>query len=112
MLWIQKIWMHLAARHYATRLPPMLRAEWGKSVYYTSGQVETLLNRLGGDKTYAVIAFAALLTKDDFDRQDIKTRGLNYGEARSLYRRYSNGSNAYAFESTTDDQARSRGWFD
>lgn len=58
---------------------------WGASEFYTVGQVRSALRTAGIEGPYGVIAFAGLLSEENFRANPMDDLGLSYGEARELF---------------------------
>ena len=65
--WLQQLSLRRAAKSYARILPQRLLAGWGASEFYTPGQVRAAVGATGLGGRYVAIAFAAFLTREEFD---------------------------------------------
>ena len=89
MGWLARFLRNRAAKTYARRLPPILRAGYGSSQLYTPGQVKAALAlaRLGG--AHVAIAYAGLLSAEDYAaHQGELPTALNYDLGRRLFERH------------------------
>lgn len=84
---------------------------WGTAEFYTAGQVKAALRHLDLDGPYAVVAYAAFLTREDFlaHAEEYPTI-FPYDRARGLFDRYRPRPDArgYVQSPLTNEQAVSR----
>ncbi|MDC7681970.1 hypothetical protein PQU92_01690 [Asticcacaulis sp. BYS171W] len=85
MGWFERFRLRRAARRYARYVPAALRKGWGKSEFYTVGQVEAVLTSLDVSGSFKDIARAAFLTQEDYHLSQDSRAGLSYADARSLF---------------------------
>ncbi len=110
MSWLDHVRLRQAVAAIAKRLPPELKAGWGAAEYYTAGQVRAALGRLRLHGRFESIAFAAYLTKDEYDAHAAEyPMTMPYEDARRLFDRYGRSNWAgYRQEPMSNAQAASR----
>ncbi len=111
MGWLEKLRRRRAAKRLAQTLPRILHENWGRSETYSVGQIERALKlaKLGG--RYESIAFAALLTREDYLAHMAKLRDpLDYEEANAVLADVLAGAPwpSYAHEPMSNADAASR----
>jgi hypothetical protein len=92
-------------------MPAEMASGWGFAEFYTPSQVRAALRHLGLDGPYAVVAYGAFLTKEDFVAHAEKySTIIPYDRARSLFSRYRPlpGKWGYVQEPLTNEQAVGR----
>ena len=110
MNWLEHIRLWMAVQRYAKRLPAELREGWGAGKYYTAGQVRAVLGHLHLHSRYEAVAYAAYLTKEEFDAHAREfPQAMDYQEARRTFERYGRSNWAgYRQDPISDAQAASR----
>ncbi|GGZ20585.1 DUF6559 family protein [Asticcacaulis endophyticus] len=88
MGWFERFKWHRAAKKCARQLPRELAKGWGRAKYYTLGQIETAFKALKLPDKYSVIAYAAFLTRDDFDAHVVADGPVSYEVALALFERF------------------------
>lgn len=88
MRWLERFKRERAARRLARRVPSALRAGWGGSEFYTPGQIARVLRDLKLDGPHARLAYAAFLTREDFQAHVGDDAAWTYDQARALFFRH------------------------
>ncbi len=101
-MWFRNFRLRRAAQRYVERLPAVLNEGWGDSDYYTPGQVRKALEECHFSGPCTVVAYAAFLTEDDFNRCFGTRTGISYQAAREIYLEHVPGplDEAYAQDAT------------
>ncbi|ESQ78254.1 DUF6559 family protein [Asticcacaulis sp. YBE204] len=115
MGWFERFRLRRAVRRYARYVPAALRKGWGKSEFYTPGQVESVLNALKMTDGYQDLARAVFLTETDFLEASDGNLNLSYDEIRDLFFSFSSvsGYGQYEHAPLSDGDAVNRygvGW--
>lgn len=107
MTWFGEMGANFTAWRLARRLPQFLRAGWGKSEFYTVGQIDAGLAELKVTGPYRVIGYAAYLAETDFDAATDNRSPISYDAARRKFFGLLpwNGPGPYAFDPITNANA-------
>ena len=110
MRWLETFMQARAARRLARRVPPTLRTGWGGSEFYTPGQIARVLRDLKLDGPHARLAYAAFLSREDFQAHVGDDVTPTYDQARALFFRHtSTWANTYAYGPISNESAASGG---
>ena len=111
MGWLENHLRRRAVQRLARTLPSILHQNWGASEFYSAGQVERALQIAGLAGRHDAMAYAALLTREEYLATTPKLRRpVDYDEAHRLIADALAGASwpSYRHEAMSNQEAASR----